>query len=69
MTTQKLPILEICHKLHDLFVVEETKGWPRFDVDPEGCMERAAEFIGARDALVAEYGVNWDQFKAAIAAP
>ena len=32
-------------------------------------MERAAEFIGARDALVAEYGVNWDQFKAATAAP
>ena len=42
--------------LHDF--MDDTSAWPSFLDDREACMARAREFIDARDALFARFGVT-----------
>lgn len=63
---QSTPISDIIAELAGIEAELQRKGWPTYETDPATCMERAREFLVARDALLARYGVTWDEFRGAV---
>ena len=59
-------IQKINQEIQEMEAEVEAKGWPTRAENADLCMERAAEYLDRRDAVLAKYGFTRESFKAAV---